>query len=316
MWGLQSNESSTGAGQPGCGAWGRGDPSAITGFTLIELLVVIAIIAILAALLLPALAKAKSKTQGVYCMNNAKQLMVGWTMYCQDNKDLIVPALHGGEAQGGAGDPVYGMGWVEGWLDWTTRADNINYDFLVNDKWARLANYVGKSRKVFKCPADNYLAAVQKAARWPERVRSLSGNIGVGVGNAETGPWGSIYKHYSKYSEFLYPGPTDTWVFVDEHPDSINDAGFFNPQTSTQITDTPATYHNGACGFSFADGHAEIHKWRACMLSGSGGRARQVHATDGDYLNNGITGALHDQDITWLAYHGGTKTANASAGSW
>ena len=286
------------------------------GFTLIELLVVIAIIAILAALLLPALAKARDKAQGVYCLNNTKQLALAWTMYFHDNNDRLVINLHGGEAQGGAGDPIYGKGWVEGWLDWTTRADNIDYDFLVNDSWARMGAYVAKSRKIFKCPADNFLSSPQKAAKWPERVRSLSSNIGVGAGNASTGPWGSIYQHYLKYTELTYPGPSGTWVYVDEHPDSINDAGFFNPQHSGQITDTPATYHNRACGFSFADGHSEIHKWRGCMLTWNGGRALTVHAVDGDYLNNAVTGPVNDPDIYWLAFHGGTLTATAASGTW
>ena len=276
----------------------------LRGFTLIELLVVIAIIAILAAMLLPALTLAKRKAQGISCLNNCKQLMVAWQMYLHDNNDTIVPALHGNAARGGAGDPRSGVGWVEGWLDWTTLAENTNTDYLVSDRYSRLAGYTAKSKNIFKCPADNYLSAPQRAAGWSGRVRSLSGNIGVGAGNAEDGPFEPIYQHYIKGSQFVYPGPTDTWVFLDEHPDSINDAGFFNP-AATSMSDTPSTLHNGACGFAMADGHAEIHKWRGCMTKPL---ARAVKALPGFSNNHAIIGPAGDPDIHWLSYHSGTRT--------
>lgn len=290
-----------------CIASSRGRSPIARAFTLIELLVVIAIIAILAAMLLPALSKAKLKTQGIYCINNLKQLMLGWQMYTHDNSDNIVYALHGAGAQGGAGYTFPGTGkhvygWVEGWLDWSTSTDNTNINFLVNEKYALLANYVGRSKNVFKCPADNYASGPQRALGWQTRCRSLSGNILVGEGNYEDGPTDAIYKHIKKMTDFIYPPPVDNWVFVDEHPDSINDAGFFSPH-QTQWVDVPATYHNGACGFSFADGHAEIHKWKGSLATG---RARQVlFVTYGGEIN-AKTG---DPDVVWISYRAGRKTS-------
>jgi prepilin-type N-terminal cleavage/methylation domain-containing protein/prepilin-type processing-associated H-X9-DG protein len=275
------------------------------GFTLIELLVVIAIIAILAAMLLPALSKAKVRAQATLCMNNTKQLMLAWQMYNGDNNDRIVMSYHGGDAQGGsaANDPKKAP-WVVGWLDWSVSPDNTNILFLIDEKYARLGNYVGKSKNIFKCPADIYLSVPQRARGWTERVRSISGNIGVGDGNAETGPWDSLYRHIKKTSDFIYPGPADTWVYVDEHPCSINDAGFFNPHVSSWV-DQPASYHNGAAGFSFADGHSEIHKW---VDSLSSARAKRVDTTF-----TGVTAVASrgDRDLHWLSYRAG-RVSSAS----
>jgi prepilin-type N-terminal cleavage/methylation domain-containing protein/prepilin-type processing-associated H-X9-DG protein len=270
------------------------------GFTLIELLVVIAIIAILAGLLLPALAKSRTKAQGILCMNNTKQVMLGWQMYQLDNNDTLVQSYHGGMAAGGSvvtSDPKSAP-WVVGWLDWSTSPDNTNVNFLVDPKYSKLAPYFANTKNVYKCPADRYVSAAQKARGWKERVRSISGNIGVGEGNAETGPWDAIYKHIKKTSDFVFPGPTETWVFLDEHPCSINDAGFFNPYPAQWI-DQPASYHNGAGGFAFADGHSEIHKWVQSLKSI---RAQKV---DTNRTSPDAPASARDQDIHWMSYRGG-----------
>jgi len=274
--------------------------SSARGFTLIELLVVIAIIAILASLLLPAIDKAKFKAQGLQCMSNHRQLGLAWRMYSDDNSEKLLFASE---------DPYQPETAAAAWTTGTLSFDpnntaNWNPDLTI--KQSPMWPYCGKNVSIWKCPSDHSSVTVNGEAK--PRVRSMSMNVFMGGWGGTDGNWERVlgpvfsgYHIYLKQPELVDPGPSKLFVFLDMREDSI-DMGNFGPRMvgypndpdSYGFFDLPGFYHHFACGFTMADGHSEIHRWRD-------GRTMPPLVPNG--FVNDMFSSPGNQDVAWLQDH-------------
>lgn len=265
---------------------------------MIELLVVIAIIAILAAMLLPALSKAKLKAQGIQCMSNHRQLTLAWRLYAEDNRDYLVLASHSGTAN----NPMNQYAWT--WTEMDFSANPKNWDINADITQRPLWQY-NKSPGIYKCPADRSYVVVNGENK--PRVRTMSMNFFCGGfgGDTSGSAMAAPYTLFLKLSEInggkATPGPAKTWVFLDQREDTINWGNFmthmdgFDPREPAKYKftmDLPGEYHKKACGFSYADGHSEIKKWMDSRTTPP--LKYQTAASSSD------TPSPRNEDVAWL----------------
>jgi prepilin-type N-terminal cleavage/methylation domain-containing protein/prepilin-type processing-associated H-X9-DG protein len=254
-------------------------------FTLVELLAVIALIAILASLLLPALSKSKQESQGIKCLSNMRQLTTAWLTYAGDSGDYLVTNTYGYTGYPTTSSGQVTNSWVAGWEDWSNPEDPDNTNVLeLMSPFGRLWPYA-PSAGIYKCPSDP-----------TPLIRSVSMNLRM---NGSDWPYAPIaeYTNPHKLSAIVNPTPANAFVFIDERADSINDGFFVVEMAATNANATlgniPANYHNDRSAITFADGHAEMHRWLD----------PRTEPPLNPYTMQGAALAPNDPDVAWIQQH-------------
>ncbi len=259
-------------------------------FTLIELLVVIAIISILAAMLLPALARAKDQARRINCISNQKQMVTAWAMYPMDNQDYLV--RNGSQAGAFIPGVTPPFLWVYGGNHGDAQT-LTNEQYLVGDKYALLAPY-NKQFKIYKCPADRTLWPLLGGARVFQE-RSYAMNYFIGTKNIQlplVATFDATHRLYFKSGELNVDNPVNRFLFIDVNPASICTPAFGINMTSDQFIHVPSSFHRGGGVVSFADGHVEGRKWLDP-------RTRKNNIPGGTFLIHGES-SPGNQDLKWL----------------
>src|SRR5688572_1248634 len=194
------------------GSWQGNGSDLKEGFARADLIAVLAAVTVVGTLHFVALGNQSSNADSAVCLSNFKRLIRGWQLYADDNGGRLARAYHGGFTP--PADPA----WISGWLDWNVSPDNTNTLLLTDDRWSLLGAYVKRDASVFHCPADQFLSPAQRFRGWTHRARNVSGNIGIGGVNTDTGPLDPIYNTIRTASDFIFSGPSETWIHLEEHP--------------------------------------------------------------------------------------------------